>query len=237
MNLEDILLIGTRASQPAATLVAEGMLYSVTDEGHVVEQSRSGAWIIYAGSGSGSFSSGGGIPFPLPVDGEDGEDGFAGPSGSIGPAGPSGGVTGWALAGSWDFSVGVVNIDFIGLATYSEILIIFRAVNTASSNNIYLIVSIDNGSTFLNTSGDYEIIGSNGDKTNAAFFNVFGAGASTPRACVINITPFNSTNPKAIISPIKPLNVLVPIANALNALRFTTDGANFSAGSIRVYGR
>ena len=93
MNLEDILLVGTRASQPVATSVAEGTLYSVTDEGNLVEQSRAGAWITYAGGGSGgggSSSLGSGISFPLPIDGEDGYEGIIGNPGPIGPAGAAG---------------------------------------------------------------------------------------------------------------------------------------------------
>lgn len=50
MNLEDVLLRGTRVAQPLATAVAEGMLYYVTDEG-VTEQSRAGAWVAYSGTG------------------------------------------------------------------------------------------------------------------------------------------------------------------------------------------
>ncbi len=54
MNLEDTLLQGTRASQPAASLVAEGSLYFVTDE-DITEQSLASAWTPYSGpAASGS---------------------------------------------------------------------------------------------------------------------------------------------------------------------------------------
>lgn len=53
MNLEDILLRGTRAAQPVATTVAEGSLYYVTDE-TIIEQSRAGIWVIYSSSGTGN---------------------------------------------------------------------------------------------------------------------------------------------------------------------------------------
>lgn len=53
MNLEDVLLRDTRANQPAASAVAEGTLYYVTDES-VTEQSRSSAWVDYSDAGSGS---------------------------------------------------------------------------------------------------------------------------------------------------------------------------------------
>ena len=46
-NLQDVLLSGTRAGQPAATAVAEGTLYFVTDE-EVTEQSDGAAWDPYS---------------------------------------------------------------------------------------------------------------------------------------------------------------------------------------------
>lgn len=46
-NLEDVLLRGVRASQPLATIVAEGSLYYVTDES-IIEQSRGGVWVVYS---------------------------------------------------------------------------------------------------------------------------------------------------------------------------------------------
>lgn len=51
MNLEDVLLRDTRANQPAATDVAEGTLYYVSDE-QVTEQSRGAAWVDYSDSGA-----------------------------------------------------------------------------------------------------------------------------------------------------------------------------------------
>lgn len=50
-RLQDILLIGTRALQPAATLVATGTLYSVTDESNKVERSDGATWVTYVGAG------------------------------------------------------------------------------------------------------------------------------------------------------------------------------------------
>lgn len=49
-NLEDAILRGLRSAQPVATATGDGALYYVTDEG-VIEQSRSGAWVAYSGSG------------------------------------------------------------------------------------------------------------------------------------------------------------------------------------------
>jgi len=52
MNLEDVILRGTRADQPLATDVPSGTLYYVTDE-LTTEQSRGSAWVTYSDGGDG----------------------------------------------------------------------------------------------------------------------------------------------------------------------------------------
>ena len=48
--LETVILRSTRALQPAATTVATGTLYFVTDEG-ITERSNGTIWETYSGSG------------------------------------------------------------------------------------------------------------------------------------------------------------------------------------------
>jgi hypothetical protein len=50
--LDDVILRGTRAAQPAAAAVVPGTLYSVTDEGYRVERSDGAAWAIYVAGGA-----------------------------------------------------------------------------------------------------------------------------------------------------------------------------------------
>lgn len=49
--LDDLLLRGTRASQPAATEVVAGTLYSVTDEASRLERSDGTSWALYSPTG------------------------------------------------------------------------------------------------------------------------------------------------------------------------------------------
>lgn len=51
---QSILQRGSRASQPAASAVAEGTLYCVTDESYILEQSVASAWVDYSPTGGGS---------------------------------------------------------------------------------------------------------------------------------------------------------------------------------------
>lgn len=58
MKLEDVILIDTRANQPAATDVPVGTLFCVTDEDNIVERSNGTTWDTYSPtSGSGGITS------------------------------------------------------------------------------------------------------------------------------------------------------------------------------------
>jgi len=57
MKLSDVLLRDTRANQPAANTVPTGVLYCVTDEGNIIEQSNGASWVDYC---------------PVPVGGDSG---------------------------------------------------------------------------------------------------------------------------------------------------------------------
>lgn len=57
-RLQDVILRGTRASQPAATAVSNGALYYVTDE-KIMERSTGAAWQAVAESFTGDSGSGG----------------------------------------------------------------------------------------------------------------------------------------------------------------------------------
>lgn len=48
---QSILQRGSRASQPAASAVAEGTLYCVTDENYILEQSVASSWVDYSPTG------------------------------------------------------------------------------------------------------------------------------------------------------------------------------------------
>lgn len=117
MNLEDVLLRGLRASQPAASAVAEGQLYSVTDENFIVEQSRGGIWVAYAGSGGGVAASGGqtaNFPYLFPETPQYEEPLLIVPTGGVGAPGPTG-ATGPAGADGTDGIDGTDGADGAGL--------------------------------------------------------------------------------------------------------------------------
>lgn len=53
MKLEDVILLGDRASQPASNTVPIGTLYAVTDEDNIVERNNGTTWDAYSPTGGG----------------------------------------------------------------------------------------------------------------------------------------------------------------------------------------
>jgi hypothetical protein len=91
MKLEDVILRGTRASQPLATAVPVGTLYFVTAE-NVTERSNGTTWDSYADGGTGG--SGGSSLILLPLIDPDPPDEpmiIPGPPGATGATGAPGG--------------------------------------------------------------------------------------------------------------------------------------------------
>lgn len=248
MNLEDILLIGTRAAQPAALSVAEGILYSVTDEDNLVEQSRGGAWITYAGAGAGgggsSSFSGGGIPFPLPIDGEDGEDGFRGPIGLTGPAGssPAGGA-GWTLVDSIAAS-GAATRELVSanIDNYAELLVLAVLVSTDVNTSIRIRVTVDGGSNWLSASGDYKTISNtDGTETNITEINMSSGITTAVRTAFAIISNSNgTTNPKIVQLMSLLAAHRIPTTSPINGIQFKVGNVGttlFTGGTFYVFGR
>lgn len=238
MNLEDILLRGTRAAQPLATSVADGTLYYVTDQ-FVLEQSNGVTWLTYSGSSSnvGSISSNG----LLALDGRDGEESFIpGPQGLIGPIGPAGSAASaaWALIGSSAASGAAV--DFINLSAYNELLVFLKGVTGDSSCIRQLLVSTDNGSTFLNTSGNYVDIDGSGAETNGTVLSLHNTPSASARSMWGILNAFNMGTSYKFWQAGFPTTNLVSYVNtltALNAIRVRPHTGNFTGGTIYVLGR
>jgi hypothetical protein len=150
---------------------------------------------------------------------------------------PSGGAAGWTfIATSTPSGVGVV--DFVGLSAYNEILVFLRGLGTTNSTTRGLLVSTDNGSTFLTTTGDYLTI-NGGLETNQTYLPLYGSATTSGRTIWAVIKNFNTTRSKVVdISGVSTDVVVIPTTTALNAIRVTTSGVGtFNVGSIVVYGR
>ena len=147
----------------------------------------------------------------------------------------------WALVNSWTFSINVAQVDFTGLAGYSDVRVLVRAVTLAGSGQRALRVSTDNGSTFLSTSGDYVFCAGTGVETNATSMSMHTTASASARSCEVEICGFNLTAPKVaqILTRTDFRTVVIPTASALNAVRVydTTGSTNLTGGSIYLYAR
>jgi hypothetical protein len=99
-------------------------------------------------------------------------------------------------------------------------------------------VSINNGSSYLSSSGDYIIVDNTGTETNATALTLHVNNATTVKSGSIVISGWNLTDPKIAFLHNRAVMEYIPTANDLDALRiFPSAGGNITGGSIFVYGR
>ena len=144
----------------------------------------------------------------------------------------------------WTYSSSVANVDFLDLGSYRELLIIFEGVtsNTGGTDALSLRVSTDNGATFATT--NYVSIGSGSTVMMPVAASV---ATATPQGGILQVFNLNVSTLKArVLSSAGAEAATAPAVTRIgshtaatnNALRFLwLTGANFSSGSIRIYGR
>jgi hypothetical protein len=146
----------------------------------------------------------------------------------------------WSLVNSWTFSTNVANVDFTGLAGYTDVRVLIRGITLSVSGRRALRVSTDNGSTFLSTSGDYVFVDGTGAETNATNITGHTTDTTAARSCEIEINGFDLTTLKVAQCSTRTdfRLVIIPTSSALNAVRVLgSNGGNLTAGSIYVYAR
>lgn len=156
----------------------------------------------------------------------------------------------WALAGTGQTAVGVydfavdgakASIDFADLGGFNELLVVARGLTNATNSTRALRVSVDNGSNFFGTSGDYVIIGGDGQETNTTAIAGHGTNATAARSFIGHI--LNMKGPvKACdmsFSTTAPQQCLfVASASDIDAVRvLNSGGGNMTAGTVRVFAR
>lgn len=167
---------------------------------------------------------------PMGIDGCDGEDGWTV------PASTSGGGGGWTLIATTT-AAGAGNYDFTSLGNYGAILVVTRSITKSASGVTQLLVSTDNGSTFLTTSGDYLALAAAGTTTNDTAMDFHATASTAARSGRIIIWGFNTIGQKAAHTTASVLNYLIPTTTALNAVRVVgSAGGTLDAGTIYVYG-
>lgn len=160
----------------------------------------------------------------------------------------SAGGAAWALAGTGQTATGVydfavdgakANIDFIGLASFNELLVIARGLSNGTSGGRRLRVSTDNGSTFYSTSGDYITIDPSGVESNTDFFATHSTFTTAPRDLLAHILNTKGVAKYCSFQASTSMQSLFLASSSdINAIRvYNSGGGNMTAGTVRVYAR
>lgn len=149
--------------------------------------------------------------------------------------------TGQTATGVYDFAVdgAKANIDFAGLGSFNELLIIARGLTNATNGQRCLRVSVDGGSTFYAASGDYKVIDAVGVETNAVFFGGHSTNSTAARTFISQILNTKGTV-KAAVTQLSGFTQFLFTASAsdIDAIRvLNLGGGNMTGGTVRVYAR
>lgn len=151
----------------------------------------------------------------------------------------SGGSAAWTLVATTNFTTTpVVNWDVIGLAAYSDLMLIMDSVVTGgAANNRLVRVSVNNGVSFLAAAGDYEAEAATGATTGDTGLNLSSTAVITARSgsailfgCNVNGAPKRATGNFG--------SYRIDTNSPINALRLTPSGGQtMTAGLAYVFGR
>jgi hypothetical protein len=198
----------------------------------------------------------------MPIPGPAGTPGPAGATGAQGPMGPPGmawpedngeldlsvppgstqiaasGGAAWTTLASVDFSSSPQpNVVVTGLGSYNEFLAIAYNVTAASSGFRQLVASVNNGSTYYNTNGDYKTVPGNGLVANDTVFAANSTNTTGATSFVSHIV--NNTAGQVKVSyGTFAITLFVASTLNINALKFQTTGAgNMTGGTYLLLGR
>lgn len=151
---------------------------------------------------------------------------------------------GWVLAASSAASGSAVN--FTGLAGVTDIMVIARQVTLSSSGVAVVQVSVDNGSNYFSTSGNYiAIVNDTGVEANTIGASMWNTSATAARSGVVKIEGANVTGAPRLIhclgntpSAIHAQRLFVAdTANDIDAVRIVPTAGTFSGGNFYVFTR
>lgn len=149
----------------------------------------------------------------------------------------------WSLLGSWDHGVSgntASPIDFTGLSGSRDILIIAQDVTLSVSGILGVQLSVNNGSSFFTTSGDYISLNDAGVSTNQDQIRMYSTAATAARsahklilACNLSgvpkvDTPNEASRRHQFRGSTSPVDAVRVLASA---------GGNLTGGKLYVLGR
>lgn len=130
--------------------------------------------------------------------------------------------------------------DFTNLQPFNEFMIYLQGVTASANRRRQFQLSTDNGTTFYNSSGNYQHVNSNGDVTNTASVTMHQATGTAAKTCCARI----SCNNSPISKPIQVMNENIGMhqflasTDPINAIRVGLSGpGGMTGGRILIMGR
>lgn len=144
---------------------------------------------------------------------------------------------GYSSPGVWDHAAdgNAANVNFTGLKGAKEILIIGEDVTKSVSGQIGMRLSVDNGSTYLSTSGDYKSNAADGTTSNLTYMVLHTGNATAARSFMAKV---EAANVNGAPKHVNRINLESPIKFAgstddVDAVRIYPDaGGNLTGGKI-----
>ena len=162
-----------------------------------------------------------------------------------------GGGAAWALAGAGQTATGVwdqavdgtkATVDFTDLSGFSDIMIIARSVTKSIAGALVIQVSVNNGSTYYSTSGDYILTTTAGAESNQIHFGQIIPGSLTAaRTGSIILPGINVNGVQKVSDQIVANNgahFFIASTSPINAVRIVGgSGGNLTGGKIYCLAR
>lgn len=133
----------------------------------------------------------------------------------------------------------IPHLDVTNLEQFTEIIAFIDGVGLSSSSHRNLLVSQDNGSTFMGTSGDYLQLSTNGTFDSYSDIPFHQGATANPRTAIVSIMRQPLPSMPIANSTAFSVDMLINAANtSFNAIRIgSRSAANMNTGRIIVLGR
>lgn len=153
------------------------------------------------------------------------------------PAWQAGGGGGsWTLIETRIISSAVANEDFTDLGGFSEILVIARLITTSASARRFFNLSVDNGVSFFNSSGDYVVVGTDGTETGTNELAAHTTTTTAARTVFMHLANNVADAPKFVRGDADTRLFVASLA-VVDAVRILASSGNLTDGTIYVMGR
>lgn len=142
----------------------------------------------------------------------------------------------WELVSSWTYSTGVTQVAFTNLGDYKEILIIARDIVLATSGSRDFQLSVNNGSTYFNTTADYLSLAASGATTGRVNAAGHSTATTAARSIFLHLLPNINGTPKLLRTSFEN-ELFVGSLSPINAVRILPSaGGNITGGSAFCLG-